>query len=131
VGHGVTSSCKICNHAEEFILGVGMMYSSLENVLDTVVHWRYRTKISEILIQHKLATTEYSHELYICPACEIIFERFYIKISQFDKVLYESSFCCNKCKCILNKTSPEFVDRSRCKKCHARELYWSSGLLWD
>ena len=131
MGYGITSSCKICNHDEEFILGVGMMYSSVENVLDTVVHWRYRTKIREILSQHKLATTEYSHELYICPTCEIIFERFYIRISQFDKVLYESSFCCNKCKCILKKTTPEDVENCRCKKCKARDLEWSSGLLWD
>ena len=49
MGYGMTVLCRNCGKEVTYMLGIGMMYFSLEAVLDKEVHWKRREHIREIL----------------------------------------------------------------------------------
>ena len=44
MGQGVLTKCSTCQAENEYLFGVGMMYSSLKNVTSSI-HWVNRRKI--------------------------------------------------------------------------------------
>lgn len=131
MGHGITVLCKNCQHEETYRLGIGMLYSSLEAVMDFAVDRRRRKKIREILSTHKPEIIEYSHKLYACPQCETAHERFYVKLSTFERLLYETEFTCSTCKSKLVEMDPDGIERCRCGKCGEKALESFLGVCWD
>jgi archaellum component FlaF (FlaF/FlaG flagellin family) len=55
--------CESCGHSKEYMLGVGMIYSSLENVIEEV-HPAKRDYVLSLLKRKDLIKTDYSHSLY-------------------------------------------------------------------
>ena len=51
MGTGISIICQNCGYEKDFMLGIGMMYSSLEKVIDLSPH---RKKILDILQNHKV-----------------------------------------------------------------------------
>jgi DNA-directed RNA polymerase subunit RPC12/RpoP len=130
MGSGMMVKCSSCGREEEFMLGVGMLYSSLEAVLDRAVHWRRRSAIREILDTYSPVETDYGHRLYACPKCETLHERFYVSIRKDETCLYDSQFKCSRCKSALVPTDKD-ASAFRCRKCHQRTLTAEGHVMWD
>ena len=131
MGSGIAVHCESCNYGKEFYLGVGMMYSSLENVVDCVDRWR-RAEVLEILQNHKVEKCDYEHKLYGCAKCAGLYERFYVKIDYSDGKFYETDFICGKCKSRLVEVEDiSAVNNRPCPKCSQKNLLVEETALWD
>ena len=110
MGIGISVDCTACNYRKDFHLGVGMKYSSLENVI-SLVSKSDRENIKKIKNNHNIREENYWHALFICPQCYYLCERFYVKfvcyesilgknfqiITDKDKKIFETKFYCKKC----------------------------------
>jgi len=112
------------------MLGLGIAYSSLEEVLDSAVHWRHREKIRMILTSTKPDMIDYEHLLMACPRCESLYSRFYVNIRKNNEVLYESRFSCPKCRTRL-VSAKKSIDEYRCRSCGQRMLEHDGDIMWD
>lgn len=138
MGSGISILCQNCGYEKSFMLGIGMMYSSLENVID-LVHYTRRKRILDILQNHKVLKHEdiwdnplYEHRLYRCIDCNQLYERFYVKIEYNDNKIYETKFKCSKCKNELKAVeNEENVKKYPCPECGKKELHIHGELLWD
>ena len=131
MGSGITVHCESCNYYREFHLGLGIMYSSLENVIDCVDHWR-RAEILEILQNHKVKKCDYEHKLYGCSNCAGLYERFYVKIAYDAGEVYETDFICGRCKNRLFEIKDISAVKNRpCPGCNEKTLRVEESILWD
>jgi DNA-directed RNA polymerase subunit RPC12/RpoP len=136
MGTGISIICQNCGYEKDFMLGIGMMYSSLEKVIDLSPH---RKKILDILQNHIVIKDEfrwdnpfYEHRLYRCSSCNQLHERFYVKIEYDDKKVYETKFKCPKCKNELKAVEDEKdVKKHPCPECNNKKLFIQEMVLWD
>jgi hypothetical protein len=75
MGHGITIECSKCDYLNTFSLGIGMMYSSLENVISHVRPNR-REKVLNILPHQDIYDLSYEQEMFFCPNSKILAARF-------------------------------------------------------
>ena len=131
MGSGIIVRCESCEYYKEFYLGLGMMYSSLENVIDCVDHWR-RAEVLEILQNHKVEKRAYEHKLYGCTNCAGLYARFYVKIDYDGGKVFETDFICVKCKSGLAEIEDISVVSNRpCPYCNQKSLSVEESILWD
>ena len=131
MGSGIIVHCESCNYEKEFYLGVGMMYSSLENVIDCVDHLR-RAEVLEMLQNHKVEKSDYEHKLYGCKNCAGLYAKFYVKIDYDDGKVYETDFKCGKCKSSLVEIEDiNAVGNRPCPSCNQKTLQVEESILWD
>jgi hypothetical protein len=134
MGEGFSLECKNCAHHDRFMLGVGMAYYSLENVMQCLPTAR-RKRVRQILDTREILRTDYYYELYACPKCCTLHERFFVSIADNDGVIYETSFRCGKCRELL--AAVEFVGEKMdwspyvCKSCGEHALVEGISLCWD
>jgi len=122
-------SCESCNHSKEYMLGVGMIYSSLENVIEEVQTAK-RGYVLSLLKRKDLIKTDYSHSLFACPKCEILYDRFSYKIVYGNNEVLESEYNCSRCKTKLI-LARENVSKYRCPKCNTYSLKKEKIMIWD
>lgn len=140
MGHGIIVECNHCRENGEapyivecFQLGIGMMYSSLENVID-LLHYTRRPKVLDILNNHAVADTDYSHELYHCPRCHRLYERFHVKIIYIvddEEKVYETSYACPKCKTPMQIITEDDLPQIPCSSCGEKALQVIETMCWD
>jgi hypothetical protein len=131
MGSGIIVHCESCEYKKEFYLGLGMMYSSLENVIDCVDHWR-RAEVLEILQNHKVEKRSYEHKLYGCMNCAGLYAKFYVKIDYNGGKVYETDFMCGKCKSgLVEIKDVREVENRPCPKCKQKTLCVEESILWD
>jgi predicted RNA-binding Zn-ribbon protein involved in translation (DUF1610 family) len=129
MGHGITIECESCDYQGTFMLGVGMMYSSMENVISQVNPTR-REIVLDILRHHKVLETSYEHKMFVCPNCQTLGERFDYSIYYDDGHIYEPYFRCSECR---NKLVPleESINNISCSRCGKTTLISNETVMWD
>ena len=131
MGEGITVRCESCSYKREFYLGLGMMYSSLENVIDCVDHWR-RAEVLKILQNYQVEKRSYEHKLYGCTNCAGLYARFYVKIDYDGGEVYETDFKCGKCKSgLVEVEDVNTVSDRPCPRCNQKTLRVDENILWD
>lgn len=131
MGSGINVSCESCDYNKEFFLGIGELYSSLENVINCI-HYRRRPEVLDILQNHKVDQCYYEHKLYGCSNCAGLYERFYVKINYDDGKVYETDFMCGKCKTALVEVKDiGEVNNRPCPECSQQTLRVHEHLDWD
>jgi hypothetical protein len=134
MGEGFSLMCTNCAHHDSFMLGVGMAYYSLENVIDCL-HPAQRKRVGQIFDTRYNIQTDFYHNLYACPKCRTLHERFFVSIADNIEVIYETSFRCGKCQITLIpiEWGEGKMDWSPyvCKSCGEHALVESESLLWD
>lgn len=129
MGYGITVECASCDYKETFMLGVGMMYGSLENVISQVTAAR-REEVLDILHHHEVEGVSYEHKLFICPNCNTLGERFDYSIFYEDGQLCKPYFRCSECRTKLVPVE-EPITSLRCSKCGNKNLTSNETVLWD
>jgi RNase P subunit RPR2 len=129
MGHGITIECESCDYQETFMIGVGMMYASLENVISQVSPAR-RKEVRDILQHHEVEGTSYEHKMFICPNCDTLGERFDFSIDFDDGQIYEPYFRCSECRTKLVPLK-EPISSISCSKCGEITLVSHETIMWD
>ena len=129
MGHGITIEWTKCDYLNSFFLGIGMMYSSLENVISHVSPNR-REKVLNILHYQDIYDVSYEHKMLFCPNCNILAARFDFPISNDDGQTYRPYFRCPECRTILVPLD-EPIKNTRCPKCGEKSLIDHATILWD
>ena len=130
MGSGVVSHCSHCNDYKEYTLGVGMMFSELENIID-LFSPRTRSNISNLQNENVIQNTDFSYELFECSHCDTVHSRLNLEITYDQNKIYAASYRCYECKRALKRTKKE-IESFKCRNCGNRTLKeFSGGYMWD
>jgi len=130
MGHGICVECTTCDAGESFLLGVGMMYHSLPNVI-SCVQGGARKKVVDIMQNHNVLDGEFEHRLYACPKCNTLHGRFYVRLEYDYRDVYEIPFRCEKCRTLLEDADEDDIQNYACKECDKQSLVRGAEMLWD
>jgi hypothetical protein len=130
MGDGFLMKCRSCGREDEYLLGIGMYYSYLDEILDAVIQGKQRNKIRSILNSSEHDNIDYGHRLYTCPRCDTLHNRFYIHIQKGDQTVYRSHFRCGKCRSVLVDWDKR-VTAYRCRHCGQQTAEFAGSFLWD
>ncbi len=111
------------------MLGVGMMYFSLEHLIE-LVQPSQRKRVLEVLRQGRAESVEYEHALFACPKCDILRGRFDYQVVREGGTIIRPTFRCGRCRSQL-KRADRRVTQYRCATCGAKSLTQRVGGLWD
>ena len=119
MGLGIVINCEQCGYEKSFTLGIGFSYYPQAVFYDKVDEsgravgkpmLASLVKDSKIrkealdLIAAGGTPGEYGHEMYGCPHCNHLCERFYFRIKAEEK-FFEPEYKCSKCKRIMLRLS--------------------------
>ena len=134
MGHGNFVLCKSCEYEREFMLGVGMMYGSLQNILE-FMDKRSSDEVSKILQENSDLHFETDrHCVYQCRNCFSIQEKLHLLIyDKQEKLIYRTQSKCSKCKIKRRRVREKdnLLHQIICPKCKNKELIVNGGLCWD
>lgn len=131
MGSGYILLCPICAYELEILLGVGMLYSSLENVVDQL-HPSCRGTVRDILKNHSVRKTDFWMALYRCEKCNRLYNRLYARIEYDEGQVYETLYKCPKCKLALNSVPDNFdLTTAPCPSCGKSRLEIRGHIDWD
>ena len=120
--------CQDCGYEVELHSGVGMMYSSLENVLFLVSKAR-REKVKELLRREDLSAVSYKHTIFTCPECSLQDSRFNFRIEYGEGEVYQPYFLCSHCRTrLVEDDQPRITDQ--CPVCGSMNVMTGFG-VWD
>ena len=129
MGQSIDTHCQNCGESQQFTTGVGFMYSSLDQVI-RFTSGNIKTKLQDIVSNHTISNSEYEHRVLVCPSCNTLHGRFYVRVDYDTGKVFETSFKCGKCRTGLvemNKSIGEY----RCEKCGDKSLEEIPGICWD
>ena len=131
MGIGIVVKCNNCDAEIVFMHGIGALYSSLNVVLDNnILRKQKKAKVRKILREFNPDSVDYEHNLYTCPKCETLHERFYINLSRNNKTLFETEFRCGICRSKLMPANKS-ISSYRCGECGQHDLERIEDFLWD
>jgi len=129
MGQGFGILCRNCGARDEFLIGVGFMYSSLDRILP-IVNRKTRQKLTDILSRQTIHDEEYEQVLLSCPDCNTLHNRFYVKVVYGNNEVFETKFRCGKCRKALVSANKS-IERYRCKECGYEALEQECQIMWD
>ena len=134
MGHGNFVICESCGYQREFMLGVGMMYGSLQNILE-FMDKRSSDEVSKILSEYPDPHYETDgHCVYQCRDCFSLQEKLHLLIyDKEEKLIYRTQSNCSKCKIKRKRVKEKdgLLHQIICPKCKNKELFVNGGLCWD
>ncbi len=129
MGQGIITKCATCNDEKKYLLGVGMMYSSLKNVTGRI-HSINRRKINEFSRNGAIIREQFEHRLYFCKKCLIPHSRFWIRLEREDGKVFETVFKCPQCRSRMIPGDLDFT-KYACSLCGMKTLTVIGEMLWD
>lgn len=129
MGQGIFTECTTYHDEKNCLLGVGMMYSSLKNVIDKF-HWINRKKINEFSRKGTVISESFEHRLYYCEKCMTPHSRFWIRLERKDGEVFETVFKCPKCRSRMIEGDLDFT-KYVCSKCGQKTLSAMGEIFWD
>jgi len=128
MGIGINLHCPKCDYSFSAMLGIGRLFSSLENAL-SIVHHSERNAVLDILNNHAVDETDFYHALFQCPECRRLYNQFYYRIRYDGDQVLDSSPTCPVCRVALSDVSGG--KELRCPNCSDGILESRESLHWD
>ena len=134
MGHGNFVLCESCGYEREFMLGSGMMYFDLNQIIQSLDKKSYE-EVSKIL--EKNSNPHYKsdgHCVYQCRQCFSVREKLHLLISDENKkIIYKTFSNCSKCKIKRKRVQEKdgLLHQMICPKCKTKELSVNGGMCWD
>lgn len=134
MGHGNFVICKDCGYEREFILGVGMMYGSLDKIIQFLDKKSF-DEVSRVIENHPNPHYETDgHCVYQCRQCFSVREKMHLLIyDENKKIIYRTFSNCSKCKIKRKRVEEknDLLHQIICPKCKTNELIVNEGMCWD
>lgn len=137
MGYSTNISCGQCDYKKHFTLGIGMMYNPAtvfygdKPTITSLVKNRAIVKKALELIQGGGSPGDYGHEIYGCPRCKKLNERFYFSIMMKEEK-FEPQYKCPACKQTQIRISESEIAEWPCPSCGNKSLSSGpGGVLWD
>lgn len=137
MGYSKKIFCKECTFEKQFLLGVGMMYDSIDNIL-TKKDEKYKDilKLTKFLKRNKMNYKEYfSQELFVCHKCGN-FERNLDITIKSEKFTHNYNYSCSNCNSNLEKINLSILEKNElkltCPICSSNNMSCKNGdINWD
>lgn len=111
------------------MLGVGVMYSSLERMVHLVSPAK-RESVLKVLSEHEPEEVDYEHALFACVKCNTLQSRFNYRLVYDHGHVVEPRFRCGDCRAKLVPAA-EDIGQYSCRRFGARPLTIEQEMLWD
>ena len=134
MGHGNSLLCESCGYEREFMLGSGMMYFDLDQIIQFLDKKSFE-EVSRIL--EKKPNPHYKsdgHCVYQCQKCFSVREKLHLLIyDENKKIIYRTFSNCSKCKIKRKRVQEKdgLLNQMICPKCKTKELIIVGGMCWD
>ena len=130
MGNSCVTQCANCEDHKDYQFGVGMMFSSLPNIIE-LFPLGVQKKIIDLESKYTFEATDYSFELFECSHCDTSHSRLSLKIQYDNGKTYEPNYRCYECKRKL-KLSNRDIESFKCRKCGSYSLKeLPNSLMWD
>ena len=134
MGHGNFVLCESCGYDREFMLGSGMMYFDLNQIIQFLDKKSYE-EVSRILEKNPNPYYKSAgHCVYQCRQCFSVREKLHLLISDKNKkIIYRTFSNCSKCKIKRKRVQEKdgLLHQIICPKCKTKELLVNGGMCWD
>ena len=148
MGDGIVINCGQCEYEKPFMLGIGFEYDprsvfygrasesgegERKPLLVCLVKSSKIRKEALDLIAAGGLPGEYGREVYGCPYCRHLCERFYFRVKTGEK-FFEPEYKCSKCKRTLLRLNFDSYERRLqwpCPSCGRKKLSVCLNILWD
>jgi len=137
MGQSYFIECPKCQYqSKEITLGVGFLFGTVENILDTLTGHDQK-QVQQLLNQNQIHT-HYSrgYSLYQCPECHSLDNKVHLTLyDQNGELLFQTESYCKACQksreYMPEDNDQELIPNLRCPQCHHDTLQFSLGMLWD
>ena len=131
MGEGITIKCRNCSTKQDFLLGVGWEYSSLETVFDSL-RPNQREEVQKILNNHNVIQRDYEWRVFQCIRCMKLFNRLWVMLMYENGQMYETEYACPECGGGLRQAGDlSDIDQVPCGHCGKSALVIDGPFLWD
>ena len=134
MGHGNFVFCESCGYEREFMLGSGMMYFGLDQIIQFLDKKSYEEVLKILEINSNPHYKSDGHCVYQCQKCFSVREKLHLLISDENKkIIYRTQSNCSKCKTKRKrvKEKNDLLHQMMCPKCKTKELNVNGGMCWD
>ena len=131
---GFYFKCDDCGHDDEYLFGIGFVFSSLENVIELLPGRKWQAA-NDLYKNNKEAEFIYDgYEVYQCEKCASVQNTFLVEAKdKNNNILFSSVNKCGRCKKPRKKikhTETE-IKNFKCPKCKSTNLSYKEGIMWD
>jgi DNA-directed RNA polymerase subunit RPC12/RpoP len=130
MGRGISIRCGTCSAKQDFLLGVGWDYFSLDTVI-SALHPGRRAEVRTILQGRDLHQRESGWRIYLCGECKRLYNRFWLKLEYGDNQNYETEYECSCGGKLYQFLDLGRISDLRCSRCGEKTLVMEDQFLWD
>lgn len=138
MGYAYAYKCRKCGYEENFKQGYGFQVHSqtAEDYLKQnkkLFHYKTHRKIVELAQNSRNLQIKATFQIYMCPACRLLFDKAEIKVYDDGKPLHKSRFRCSVCGARLKLTNIHRLKIATCPVCKKKTFKRDASLhgLWD
>lgn len=132
MGTSISVTCRSCKYTQEFQLGVGFMFYSLQAVLDCVRSKKVRQEIQTLLNEHKIREETFSMDVFCCDKCNGLHNHLFVDLFYDDGQKYEAVYKCPKCRKPMRKIDIHCHSGEwPCPGCGNKFLEVVEKIMWD
>ena len=148
MGVDIKVNCGQCKYEAYFTLGIGLQHhpqAVFYGLAGEIGQKEERPMLASLVKSSKIRKEAlgliaagglpdgYGHEVYGCPHCKHLYERFYFRIKTEEKV-FEPEYKCSKCRRTLIRLDVDLRERRLpwpCPSCGKKKLSACLVNLWD
>jgi hypothetical protein len=129
MGRSISTHCRNCDEINQFTIGVGFFHSSLDKAIHCT-NGNVKNRLQEIVSNHSISDADYEHRVLVCPICNTLHERFYVRVNYDEDKVFVTNFRCGKCRTALVELDKP-VEECNCSMCGSQSLEEFPGIDWD
>lgn len=133
MGTGINIGCGNCKYDENFMLGTGEYYVSVENCLEALPEISAED-IKALLKKDSVKDFTFAYKLFQCDNCSLLFDHGDLKIDFKNQKDYLNPIECPSCENNMrNKVQPKKdIEELTCPKCSKEgTLSLNAQMDWD
>ncbi|MBN1822671.1 MAG: hypothetical protein JXR31_05510 [Prolixibacteraceae bacterium] len=138
MGDAFAYKCRKCGYEEYFNQGHGFLVhpQSVKEYLGLrtkLFHYKTHNKIVRLAKENKNLMIKATFQIYICPNCELLYDKAEVKVYDENKTIHRSRFRCSHCNSKLKLTNIHRLSRATCPVCKKKTFHRDHALheLWD
>ena len=138
MGDAFAYKCNKCGYEEYFNQGYGFLVhpQTVKEYLGLKIklfHYKTHNKIVQLAKKNKNLRIKAAFQIYLCPECQLLYDKAEVKIYDEEKVYHKSRFRCSDCGRKLKLTNIHRLSKATCPSC--KKLTFkrdhTQHVLWD